>query len=88
MIRFLLIPAALMLVSIAFTGCESTDEGGGHSDPSSVYPAGYYPGDAAVNPPRPDQPIVKPEHPIALPPAPVVRPMPPMVPMTRPAMRR
>jgi hypothetical protein len=88
--------AALALVLVAFTGCESTDGGGsvsggvyygvGFNDP--WYYGGYYDDpDIIVSPPpsRP-QPPPRPSHPIARPPAP--RPMPSVPSRPRPMGRR
>jgi hypothetical protein len=95
--------AALLLAMLTFTGCESTDGGGGSVSGSVYYGVGfydpwYYGGyyddvDIVITPPeRPDAPV-RPEHPIAKPPS-SVRPTPmPSIPsaprpMPRPAMRR
>jgi hypothetical protein len=90
--------AALTLVVVTFSSCESTDEGTTHVSGGVYYGAGfydpwyyggYYPPDVIVTPPpdRPDAPL-KPTHPIANPPPAVARPMPSIPSMPRPALRR
>ena len=84
----------------AFTGCESTDGGGGNVSGGVYYGVGmydpwYYGGhyyddpDIIVTPPdRPDRPV-SPEHPIAKPPSTTPRPTPmPSIPSTPRPMPR
>jgi hypothetical protein len=92
--------AALAFALAAFTGCESTDGGGGNVSGSVYYGVGFYDpwyhddywyddADIIVTPPpnRPEAPP-RPTHPIA--PTPAPRPMPaPSIPsMPRPSPRR
>lgn len=88
--------AAVFLALGLFTGCKSTDGGGGVSG-SVYYGAGfyhpwYYGGyydnpDIIVTPPdRPDRPV-RPEQPIARPPASSQRPTPSIPATPRPAFR-
>lgn len=85
LVRFKLMGISALLV-FAFSGCESTDGGGGNVSGSAYYGVGFhdpwYYGDyyddpdVIVRPPtRPDNP--RPEHPIA-------RPSPPSTPVARP----
>jgi len=90
--------AALALLLLLVSGCESTEEhdsqagtgsyyGVGYSDPY-YYGGTYYPPDVIVTPPRPVDPP-HPEHPIALPPsAPVATPLPSIPSAPRVAPRR
>ena len=84
-VRFKFIAISALLV-VAFSGCESTDGGGGNVSGSAYYGVGFYDPwyygdyyddpDVIVRPPtRPDNP--RPEHPIA-------RPTPPSTPVARP----
>lgn len=83
LLRFVQHGAAFVMAVALFSGCESTDSGGGGGGNVSVYYGvgfydpwyygpGYYPPDIIVTPPdRPDRPVnpdrPRPEHPIANP---------------------
>jgi hypothetical protein len=85
-LKTLILVATLGLLSVAFTGCESSGGGGGGNVSGSIYYGvgfsdpwyygpGYYPPPPPPPPPdRPDRPV-KPEQPIARP-TPSPRPMP------------
>jgi hypothetical protein len=85
-------------VSGLFTGCESTDSGGGAVSGNVYYGTGFYdpwyyggyyddPDIIVTPPPRPEPPPHV-EHPIAKPPPAVPRPMPSIPPAPRASFRR
>jgi len=90
------IPLLLMLGSLTFSGCESTDEGGGGSVSAGMYygvgfyDPWYYGGDVDIIVDPPDRPIDRPhvEHPIARPSSPSVSPRPSIPSMPRVSGRR
>ena len=92
--------AAVALVLAWFTGCESTDGGGGSVSGSAYYGVGFHdpwyyggywyddPDIIVTPPPRPVEPPPRPVHPIAPAPAPAPRPTPSIPTMPRPSLRR
>lgn len=98
MFNSLKILAMALFVLGVFSGCESTDGGGGNVSGGVYYGTGFYdpwyyggyyddPDIIVTPPPRPEAPV-RPSHPIATPPMSSPRPMPSIPSAPRPSFRR